>query len=105
MRRLTDHIQWRTMSGQPVVAHDLVVIPQSRALVLRLPHGFWVWNRPSGVRVEQRGRASDLPIVDLTRRIQLGLLGVGMVIAIVGAVRIGLRSRYPGDPQRKGTPA
>lgn len=96
-RRLKNLVQWQTVSGQPVVAYDVTLIPQSRVISVRLPRGVWVWNRPTGVRVEQHGHVTRLPIADLTRRSQLGLFAVGVaLIAIVGIVRIVRSQRIPG---------
>lgn len=85
---MKNHVQWKTVSGQPVVVADRTLIPQSRALTVRFSRWLWVWRRPTAVRVEQHGRVRVLPIIDLTRRLQLGLLGVGVVlVAIVGVVQ------------------
>lgn len=95
-RRLKDLVQWQTVSGQPRVVHDVTLIPQSRALIVRLPRSLWVWNRPTAVRVEQHGQVKRLPIADLTRRSQLGLLAVGVaLVAIVGFVQFARGPRNP----------
>ncbi|HUY75608.1 MAG TPA: hypothetical protein VMV29_02480 [Ktedonobacterales bacterium] len=95
-RRLKDLVQWQTVSGQPIVVHDVTLIPQSRALIVRLPRSLWVWNRPTAVRVEQHGQVKRLPISDLTRRSQLGLFAVGVAMgAIVGFVQFARSPRNP----------
>jgi len=83
MRRFYDLVQWHRASGQPVVVHDLTLTPQSQVLIVRFPWGAWVWHRPTAIQVERNGRVERLPIVDLTRLIQLGLVGLGVVIITI----------------------
>jgi hypothetical protein len=66
-------IERRTTTGPTVVAGNVRVTPESRAVIVRLPFGAFVWNRPSVVVVERGGRVERLPIVDLTRIAQIGL--------------------------------
>lgn len=70
--------------GDRVVVGDIAVRTQSRALVARWPGGGWVWNRPVAVLVEQGEKERRIPIVDVTRVIQLGLFGLSLVFATVG---------------------
>jgi len=92
MRRFNDLVQWHKASGQPVVVHDLTLTTQSQMLIARFPWGAWVWHRPTAVQVEQNGRVELLPIVDLTRVIQLGLVGLAVVIiTITGFVQFAQR--------------
>lgn len=79
-----DVFQWQRVSGQPLVVNGLTITPQSRALIVRLPVGGFVWHRPIAVVVEQDGQVKRLPIVDVTRMLQLGLLVVGAGIALAG---------------------
>ena len=89
--RLKGLIQVQTVSGQPVTVDSLTVTPQSQALIVRLPIGGFVWNRPAAVLVEQNGTAQRLPIVDITRILQLGLLGFSFVLSIVSLVKFSQR--------------
>jgi len=84
MTRVKDIVQWQTISGNPVTVGDVSVTPQSQALTLRLPIGGFVWNRPVAVLVE-RGESHHverIPVVDVTRIIQLGLLGFSLVFSM-----------------------
>jgi len=85
MTRLNDMIQWRTVSGNPVTVGNVVVTPQSQALTVRWPVGGFVWNRPVAVLVEQSmtRRVERIPVVDVTRIVQLGLLGFSSVFSMV----------------------
>jgi hypothetical protein len=43
-----------------------------------------IWNRPVGVTVERDGREEHLPVTDVTRLIQLGLLMIALAVSVVG---------------------
>lgn len=85
MERLWQYIQWRSFSGLPVTAGDMVVTPESQALIVRLPfRGFrgFVWNRPVAVRVEDAGGARRILVPDITRYVQWCLLAVSAVLTV-----------------------
>lgn len=83
MARLKEMIQWQTVSGRPVPVGDVTVTPQSQALVIRWPYGGIVWNRPVAILVEHGGQTERVPIVDVTRIVQLALLGFSVGLGIV----------------------
>ena len=89
-----DVVAAREASAEPVTIHDVTVTPWSRALVVRWPKGGFVWNRPTAVLVEQDGQARRIPIVDVTRILQVGLLGLAILTA--GASLLGCRRRTGG---------
>jgi hypothetical protein len=76
-------IQCQTVSGSPVTVGDITLTPQSQALTIRWPSGGWVWNRPVAILVERGQQATRVPIVDVTRALQLGLLSLSVVLGIV----------------------
>jgi hypothetical protein len=84
MARLKDVIQRQTTSGRPVTVGDVTVTPQSQALAVRWPFGGFVWNRPVAILVERGGPHSveRIRVVDVTRMVQLGLLGFSLVFSI-----------------------
>ncbi len=84
MTRLKDIVQWQTVSGNPVTMGDVSVTPQSQALTVRLPFGGFVWNRPVAVWVEhgKSHHVERIPVVDVTRIIQLGLLGFSLFFSM-----------------------
>jgi hypothetical protein len=79
---IKDVFQWKQVSGQPLVVNELTVTPRSRALIVRFRGGGFVWQRPTHVLVEQNGQVKRLPIVDVTRMIQLALLAAGAGITL-----------------------
>ncbi len=94
MRRFNDLFQWQTVSGQSVVVHGHILTPQSQMLLIRFPWCAWVWNRPTAMLVERNGQVERLPIVDLTRSIQLGFFGLGVVmITVVSFVQVARSNR------------
>lgn len=82
-------VQWKTLSGQPVKAGDITMVPRSQVLIVRLPGGFYVWNRPISIRVDQHGEQEDHPIVDVTRLAQLALVSLSVVFI---AWRVAIRN-------------
>jgi hypothetical protein len=66
----------------PLTVGDVTVTPWARALVVRLPRGGFVWNRPTAVTVQRAGAERRLPVVDVTRLLQLALLALAAAIAI-----------------------
>jgi hypothetical protein len=89
MGNIKDVIQWQTLAGSPTTIGDMTVTPESSALVVRLP-GRWpaayVWNRPVAVVVQRGDTSERIPIVDVTRIAQLGLLvgtlAAGLIVTI-----------------------
>lgn len=89
MTRLKEERKWRTSwgairSGERVTAGEMTAVPQSRALSVRCPHGGWVWNRPVGLLVERDGQKWRVPILDVTRVVQLGLYGLSVAFVLAG---------------------
>ena len=79
-------IQYQTKSGQPVTAGSLAVIPRSRALIVRWPFGGWFWNRPVSVTYQDGEQTRRMAIIDLTRLIQLSLLGLAVIFVTTGLI-------------------
>jgi hypothetical protein len=85
MVRLKDiMVQWQTISGSSVTVGEVTVTPQSQALIVRWPFGGFVWNRPVAILVGREGPrfVERVRVVDVTRIVQLGLLGFGLVLSI-----------------------
>ncbi len=91
MARVSASFQLQTITGQRLTVGDVSVIPVSQSLTVRLPFGGFVWNRPARVLVERNGMVKAIPIVDVTRIVQLGLLGLILIIAL--AARTGSSRR------------
>ena len=77
-------LTWRTTNGTPFTVGTRTITPQAQALTIRWPGGGLVWNRPLALLVEEKGVSTRLPIVDPTRRWQVGLFALTLVV-LVGA--------------------
>jgi hypothetical protein len=93
MKRLDEMIQWQTVAGQPVTVGDVTLTPQSQALVIRWPNGGLVWNRPVAILVERGQQTERIPILDVTRIVQWGLLGVSLILGIMAFALTALHRR------------
>jgi hypothetical protein len=96
MRSVMDRLGAREASAEPVTVDDITVTPRSRALLVRLPKGGLVWNRPTPVLVERDGQARRIPIIDVTRILQVSLLGLAVLMAAASASLFGSRHRTGG---------
>lgn len=94
MTRLKEQFQVQTVVGQPVIVGDISVTPQSQAIIVRLPIGGFVWHRPTALLVKQEGQEKRIPIRDLTRILQLGLLGFSVVLSIVSLLKFSQRKEF-----------
>ena len=87
-------VQWRTMAGEPTTVGDTTVTPESSALIVRFPapiDGGFVWSRPTAVVVRRGEETRRIPIVDVTRVAQLGLLvgtaALGLMVTVLAVRR------------------
>jgi hypothetical protein len=83
MARLTPVVGWQVTADHPVVVGDSRITLQSRTLVVGWSSVGVVWRHPTAALVEADGRTARIPIHDLTRLIEVGLLGLGLAIVIV----------------------
>ena len=75
--------QWQTFSGGQVTVGDVTLTPESRALIVRWPKGGLVWVRPVALVVERGEEQERALIADVTRELQLGLLGLAIIAALL----------------------
>lgn len=89
-------LRYALVDGEPIVAGDLRVIPQSRVLEIRWSGGGVVWNRPVAVAVERNGQTWRMPIVDATRVAQLALGAITAFLTLIAGARVahGMRRRH-----------
>lgn len=79
MPELNQMIHVETHWGEPVMAGDAEIVPQSQALTVRWPWGGYVWNRPVGVLVRCGGEEQRVPIVDVVLMARIVLLALGAI--------------------------
>ncbi len=78
---------WQERRGATLVQGNVAVTPISRALLWRWPAGGFVWNRPVAVEVSRAGRTERQPIIDLTRRAQIGAIALGILLGWIWRYR------------------
>jgi uncharacterized spore protein YtfJ len=94
MPQLGDYILWQTVTGEPFEKDGAVITPLTQVLAVQLPlgpaSGGFVWNRPVALLVERDGEVERVPIIDLTRIAQVGLL---LTVVVVGLLAGGRRHK------------
>ena len=80
-------IERRTTAGPPIVVGNVRATPQARVVIVRLPFGGFVWNRPTSVEIERDGRVERLRIVNVTRIAQIGLWGCALAVLLAQAMK------------------
>jgi hypothetical protein len=83
--------QIETQLGEPQTFGAATITPQSQALIVRWPHGGFVWNRPIGVIVDRAGRIERLPIVDVTRYATWTFIGLTMLFSVIIRLTVAYR--------------
>lgn len=73
----------RTVTGETITRGGIRVTPESQALTVHLPFGHFVYHRPLAVVIEQDGQVNRIPIVDITRVMQLSMLAFSIVFLSV----------------------
>jgi hypothetical protein len=72
----------------PHVYHDYRVVLESRVWRWRLPFVVVEWQRPTAVLLEQATGYARLPIRDVTRYVQLAIIGFGFM-CLIAALWVG----------------
>ena len=91
---LKDNVQYELKTGSPITVDETTLTPQSQVLTVRWPNGGWVWNRPVAVLVELDGETQRVPIMDVTRIAQLGLIAFAFFFALMTLLaKLGLKRR------------
>ena len=68
-----------THTAEPIAAGELRLVPIARSARLELGRVSLTWNRAVGLTAESAGGETTVPIRDLTRRLQLAILGAGLL--------------------------
>ena len=93
MPPLSKFIRLENNSAEPTVVGDTRVTPQSQSLVIQFPFGGFIWQRPTAVVVERDDLTQRIPIVDVTRVVQIVLFGLVLTISVIIAVLAGRQRR------------
>jgi hypothetical protein len=90
---LLNVLHLETQTGEPHTIGDLTITPQSRALIVRWPHGGFVWNRPIGVIVDRAGQIERLSIIDVTRYATWTFVGLTALFSVIIRMMVAQRRR------------
>ena len=77
-------IELQTKSGEEVTVGEIRVTPQSQSLTVRWPQGGWVWNRPSRLVVQRGEETEHIPVLDVTRILQVVLYSLSALGVVIG---------------------
>jgi hypothetical protein len=79
-------IQIKTTAGEPVLAGNARLTPLARSVQIKVPSlgAVLSWDRPVAVIVETAAGEQVLPVRNLTRRLQLILIGASLVGLLLG---------------------
>jgi hypothetical protein len=83
MDRLRNGIRIQTQEGTPIQIGDVRLMPQAQSIQVRLPFGHLVYNHPVAVLAERNGAIERIPVVDVTRMVQLALFGFSFVYILL----------------------
>ena len=72
-----------TERASPIFVGDTTFVGLSQAVMIDLQFARFLWNRPIGVLVERAGRTRRVPVVDVTRLLQVAFyaLTLGFLVA------------------------
>ncbi len=76
----------KNSAGTAITVGETTVTPQSQAFTLFWPNGGLVWNRATALQVQRGEETKRIPIIDVTRRAQLTLLGLSLALTIIAFI-------------------
>ena len=79
---MTRFIQRETRPGNPIIAGERMITPQSQFVMVRFPFGGFVWNRPTAVVVTENNQTQTIPITDPTRLALWTFTGISVIVSL-----------------------
>ena len=79
-------VQVETHAGDPIDVGDSKIVPLAKVVQLQIPgvSGGLIWNRPTAVVVQTSEEEERVvPVRDVTREIQLVIIGSGLLIVLL----------------------
>lgn len=76
-------VQVETHAGDPIEVGDSKIVPLAKVVQIQIPGGLGglIWNRPAAVVVQTSDEEERVvPVRDVTREIQLAIIGSGLLI-------------------------
>ena len=83
---MSSRLEFETRAGKPIVIGKNRIIPFYQSVGVNMPqiNGGVVWNRPVSVlAVNADGEESVIPVIDVTRRLQIAIFGSGLFILVL----------------------
>lgn len=82
----TKNFKLQTKSGKSLSVGEVNVTPLGQSLTVRCKQGGWVLNRPRSLVVQREETKQTMPILDVTRILQLVLYSLSALFMILGFI-------------------
>lgn len=83
---MQSRLQFETRPGKPVTIGKTRIVPYAQSLRIKLPpnNGGIIWNRPVSIlAISPDGIETVIPVPDITRRIQIAIIGSGLLTMLL----------------------
>ncbi|MEZ4591424.1 MAG: hypothetical protein R3D55_09820 [Chloroflexota bacterium] len=74
------------IAGPSLVIENIKITPQSKLIRAERPSCQIIWHHPTGVLVEEENQTKVVPIWDVTRLLQVGLLTLSLIFQLLGMI-------------------
>ena len=90
MNHTETKIPWfnQETAGAGIQSDGVEVIPFSKSIGMVGNHGGWIWNRPSKIEIRGEEEVNSIPVVNLTRLIQILLFSFSFLFSLIGLLSI-----------------
>jgi hypothetical protein len=93
-------------SGEPIQAGMYTLVPFNQVVRVQVPKlkGGLIWNRPSSILARKAdGQEFVIPIKDVTRQVQIAVMGGAILASLFCfvAIRLSRRAKDLEEPRRK----
>ena len=77
----------KTLTRPSLTIENTRITPQSKLFTVERPSFQIIWHRPTGVLIEEENRTKVVPIWDVTRLLQVGLLTLSLIFQLVRMIK------------------
>jgi len=90
MNHTEKHSPWfnQERAGVGIQSAGIEVVPFSKSVGMVGNHGGWIWNRPSKVEIRSGEEVTTIPVLNLTRLIQIFLFTLSFLFSLVGLMSV-----------------
>jgi hypothetical protein len=75
-------------AGAGIQSGGVEVVPFSKSAGMVGDHGGWIWNRPSKIEIRSGEEVNYIPVLNLTRLIQIFLFTLSFLFSLIGLLSI-----------------